>query len=223
MTTLSTRNRLSTLSREITALTDRLAPASDDAILRSLNAMQTAGMTMPQGIDPGKLLPVYKYALAGVPACGLSAATQKLIRGDYATNANVLLGTIPKPPVLAALAKGEAAATRAELARRRDLAEALNPTVPAAERSPEIRERVRVRLRQFRAEHTAAKAMGAAPRETPSPERAGALAELIDLPDAAEVMCEQRAFRAGVERDMAHPAGRGMVMDLTMEVASDAA
>lgn len=211
------------MSREITALTDRLAPASDDAILRSLNAMQTAGMTMPQGIEPGKLLPVYQYALAGVPACGLSAATQKLIRGDYAANANVLLGSIPKPPVLAALAKGEAAATRAELARRRDLAEALNPTLKAAERSPEIRERVRVRLRQFRAEHIAAKAIGAVPRETPLTERTGALAQMIDLPDAADVTCEQRAFRAGVARDMAHPAGRGAVMNLTMEVASDAA
>ncbi|WP_244512646.1 hypothetical protein [Ensifer sp. LC163] len=223
MTTLSTRNRLSTLSREITALTDRLAPASDDAILRSLNAMQTAGMTMPQGIDPGKLLPVYRYALAGVPACGLSAATQKLIRGDYAANANVLLGTIPKPPVLAALAKSEAAATRAELARRRDLAEALNPTLNVAERSPEIRERVRVRLRQFRAEHTAAKAVAPMPGETPSVERAGALARMLDLPDTADVTNEQRAFRVRLERDTAHRAGRGAATNFTMEGTSDAA
>ncbi|CAN7348927.1 MULTISPECIES: hypothetical protein [Ensifer] len=222
MTTLST-NRYSTLSREITALTERLAPASDDAILRSLNVMQTAGMTMPQGIDPRKLLPVYQYALAGVPACGLSVATQKLIRGDYAANANVLLGTIPKPPVLAALAKSEAAATRAELARRRDLAVALNPTGPVPERSPEIRERVRVRLRQFRAEQAAVKAAKAMPSEAPAVSRAGVLAEMIGLPDAATITTEQRAYRVRLEREMAHPAGRGAAMDLTMEVASDAA
>ncbi len=211
------------MSREITALTERLTPASDDAILRSLDVMQTAGMTMPQGIDPRKLLSVYQYALSGVPACGLSAATQKLIRGDYAANANVLLGTIPKPPVLAALAKGEAAVTRAELARRRDLALALNPTASAPERSPEIRERVRVRLRQFRAEHAAAKAVRAMPGEAAAVERAGALAQMIELADVPDVTAEQRAFRVPLEREMALPAGRGVTVDLTTEVASDAA
>lgn len=223
MTTLSTYNRHSTLSLEITALTERLAPAGDDAILRSLDVMQTAGMTMPQGIDPRKLLPVYQYALCGVPACGLSAATQKLIRGDYATNANVLLGTIPKPPVLAALAKSEAAVTRAELARRRDLAEALNPMQPETRRSPEIRERVRVRLRQFRAEHAASKATGAMPGEPPSIERAAALTRMLDLPDTTAVSAEQRAFRAKLESDAARARGYGAMTDFTREVASDAA
>ncbi|GEM_PF-6204542 len=155
---LPTQHRHSTLSREITALTERLAPAGDDAILRSLSAMQAAGMTMPAGIEPAKLLPVYRYALCGVPACGLSVVTQKLIRGDYAENANVLLGTIPKPPVLAALARREAATTRAELARKREITAALNPASSQTERSPEIRERVRTRLRQFHAEHAAARA-----------------------------------------------------------------
>jgi hypothetical protein len=223
MMTLSTHNRHSTLSREITALTERLTPAGDDAILRSLNAMQTAGMTMPQGIDPKKLLPVYQYALSGVPACGLSAATQKLIRGDYAGNANVLLGTIPKPPVLAALAKSEAAATRAELARKREMTEALSPTLPVAQRSPEVRERVRLRLRQFRAEQAATSATVTMPGEARSIERAAALARMLDLPDTAEPTAEQRAFRARLENDVAEAKALGSTIDFAGEVASHAA
>lgn len=223
MTTLSTHNRHSTLSLEITALTERLAPASDDAILRSLNVMQTAGMTMPAGIDPRKLLPVYQYALAGVPACGLSIATQKLIRGDYAGNANVLLGTIPKPPVLAALAKSEAAATRAELARKREIAVALSPTVPKARRSPEIRERVRVRLCQFRTDHAAAKAKAAMPTPAQSPERAEAFSRMRDLPDATDDAAAQQIVWKRLEHDMARAAGFRAETNFTMEVACDAA
>lgn len=154
--TLPAQARLSTLSREITALTERLAPANEAAVLRSLDAMQTAGMTMPQGIEPKKILTVYHYALSGVPGCGLAAATQKLIRGDYAANANVLLGTIPKPPVLAALAKAEALGMRAELARKRETIAALKPCDGA--RSDASRARVRARLEAFRQTHAAAKA-----------------------------------------------------------------
>lgn len=153
---LPAKARLSTLSREITALTERLAPANEAAVLRSLDAMQTAGMTMPQGIEPKKILAVYHYALSGVPGCGLAAATQKLIRGDYAANANVLLGTIPKPPVLAALAKAEALSMRAELARKRETIAALKPRDTG--RSEASRARVRARLEAFRRTHAAAKA-----------------------------------------------------------------
>lgn len=211
------------MSLEITALTERLAPVSDDAILRSLNVMQTAGMTMPPGIDPRKLLPVYQYALAGVPACGLSIATQKLIRGDYAGNANVLLGTVPRPPVLAALAKSEAAATRAELARKREIAVALNPTVPRARRSPEIRERVRVRLCQFRADHAATKAKMAMPPQAQSPEQAEAFSRMRDLPDATDDAAAQQTAWVQLEHDVARVAGFRAETDFNKEGASDAA
>lgn len=203
------------MSLEITALTERLAPASDDAILRSLNVMQTAGMNMPAGIDPRKLLPIYQYALAGVPACGLSIATQKLIRGDYVANANVLLGTVPKPPVLAALAKGEAAATRAELARKREITAALNPALVAAERSPEVRARVRVRLAQFRAAHAATK-VAAMPMQAPSSDGA------FDLHDSADMAAERRVSSMRTTHDMGDGAGRRAVTKSKVEVASDA-
>lgn len=54
--------------------------------------MQAAGMSIPAGIDPNKLDAVYGYALDGVPNCGLTIATQKLIKGDYAGNPDILLG-----------------------------------------------------------------------------------------------------------------------------------
>lgn len=149
--------RLSTLGREITALTERLACVSEAAVLRSLDAMQTAGMTMPPTIEPRKIVAVYHYALSGVPASGLSAATQKLIRGDYAANPNVLLGTIPKPPVLAALAKAEALGLRADLARKREMVAALTPRPADGQRSPASRIRVRALVEGFRQAHAAAK------------------------------------------------------------------
>ena len=158
--------RLSTLGREITALTERLACVSEAAVLRSLDAMQTAGMTMPPTIEPRKIVAVYHYALSGVPAFGLSAATQKLIRGDYAANPNVLLGTIPKPPVLAALARAEAQSLRADLARKREMVAALTQRPADDRRSAASRSRVRALLQSFRQAHAAVKAgwEGAFPR-----------------------------------------------------------
>ncbi len=150
--------RLSTLDREITALTERLASVTEAAVLRSLDAMQTAGMTMPPTIEPRKIVAVYHYALSGVPSSGLSAATQKLIRGDYAANPNVLLGTIPKPPVLAALAKAEVLGLRADLARKREMVAALTPRPADDRRSAASRSRVRALVQGFHQAHAAAKA-----------------------------------------------------------------
>ncbi|OCO98878.1 hypothetical protein BC374_25575 [Ensifer sp. LC13] len=155
--TLPAQARLSTLSREITALTERLTGVGETAVLRSLDAMQTAGMTMPQAIEPKKILAVYLYALSGVPGFGLSTATMKLIRGDYAANPNVLLGAIPKPPVLAALAKAEALNLRAELARKREMVAVLTTVGADNRRSAASRSRVRALLERFRKAHAAEK------------------------------------------------------------------
>ncbi|MEY9164402.1 hypothetical protein ABIE78_002521 [Sinorhizobium fredii] len=78
-----------------------------------------------QGIDPKKIDAVHGYALEGVPTCGLTIATQKLIKGDYAGNPDVLLGTIPKPPILAALAKLRAKPAREDRVRKREMLEAM--------------------------------------------------------------------------------------------------
>lgn len=205
MTNLPAPAQLSTLNREITTLTERLAPARADAIVRSLGVMQSAGMSLPQGIDPQKFDVIYGYALDGVPNCGLTIATQKLIKGDYAGNPDILLGMIPKPPILAALAKQEARAAREDLARKREIASAMKGVAPEVDRSPEVMARVRARLAQFRQDHEEAKAKerGIVVHEPMSPEKAEYWAKIQELPDWWEVGAEQMAFRRKIEAEVA--------------------
>lgn len=196
--------QLSTLNREITALTERLTPVRDEAVLRSLEVMQAAGMSIPAGIDPNKIDAVYGYALEGVPNCGLTIATQKLIKGDYAGNPDILLGMIPKPPILAALAKAESRLAREDLARKREIAATLTHQRPEIDRSPEVMARVRARLNEFRQEHAASKAATGpviAP-EPIGPDRAAELARMLALPDARSVSAEQMAYRRKIKMDI---------------------
>lgn len=205
MTNLPAPAQLSTLNREITTLTERLAPVGADAVVRSLGVMQSAGMSLPQGVDAQKFDVIYGYALDGVPSCGLTIATQKLIRGDYAGNPDILLGMIPKPPILAALAKQEARAAREDLARKRETASALKGVKPEVDRSPEVMARVQGRLDQFRQEHEEAKAKerGVVVHEQMSPEKAEYWAKIQELPDWWQVGAEQAAFRRKIEAEMA--------------------
>jgi len=193
--------QLSTLNREITALTERLAPVHEDAVLRSLGAMQAAGMTIPAGIDPKKLGAVYGYALSGVPSCGLSVATQKLIKGEYAGNPDILLGAIPKPPILAALCRLEARPVADERLRKRDILETVRPAEKTVDRSPEVMARIRARINQFRQEQAAAK-VNAIVHEPVSPERAEALSRMLELPDARNISAEQMAYRRKIQTDI---------------------
>ncbi|PSS59883.1 hypothetical protein C6558_36275 [Ensifer sp. NM-2] len=167
--------------------------------------MQSAGMSLPQGVDAQKFDVIYGYALDGVPSCGLTIATQKLIRGDYAGNPDILLGMIPKPPILAALAKQEARAAREDLARKRETASALKGVAPEVDRSPEVMARVQARLNQFRQEHEEAKAKerGVVVHEPMSPEKAEYWAKISELPDWWQVGAEQMAFRRKIEGEMA--------------------
>ncbi|MGZ2475866.1 hypothetical protein [Sinorhizobium medicae] len=203
MTNLPAPAQLSTLNREISALTERLSPVREEAVLRSLEVMQAAGMSIPSGIDPNKLDAVYGYALEGVPNCGLAIATQKLIKGDYAGNPDILLGMIPKPPILAALAKAESRLAREDLARKREIAATLTHQPPEIDRSPEVMARVRARLNQFKQEHAASKAAagGIVVQKSMSPERAEELARILALPDAHSVSAEQMAYRRKIEMD----------------------
>lgn len=204
MTTLPAPVQLSTLGREITALTERLTPVREEAVLRSLEVMQAAGMTIPAGIDPKKIDAVYGYALEGVPSCGLTIATQKLIKGDYAGNPDILLGMIPKPPILAALAKAESRLAREDLARKREIAATLTHQPAEIDRSPEVMARVRARLKQVRQEHEAYKATsgGFMAPEPISPDRADQLARMLELPDARSISAEQMAYRRKVQADI---------------------
>jgi hypothetical protein len=193
--------QLSTLRSEITAHTERLSPVQDDAILRYLEAMQTAGMTIPQGIDPKNLLPVYRYALTGTPACGLAVTTQKLIKGDYAGNPDILLGMIPKPPVLAAMAKIEARGAREDLVRKRELETTITHKPEEIDRSPEVMARVRAKRTEAVQELRSASAPIA--HEPLTAEQAEYWAKIQAIKDAPTgISAEQQAFRRKVAADL---------------------
>ncbi|MCY1248497.1 hypothetical protein D9M72_619350 [compost metagenome] len=95
--------------------------------------------------------------------------------------------------------------------------------MPVAQRSPEVRERVRLLLRQFRAEQAATSATATMPGEARSIERAAVLARMLDLPDTAEPTAEQRALRARLENDVAEAKALGSTIDFAGEAASHAA
>lgn len=200
MTNTAVAVQLSTLNREITALTERLAPVKADGVLRSLEAMQSAGMTIPSGIDPKKLDVVYGYALDGVPSCGLMIATQKLIKGDYAGNPDVLLGMIPKPPVLAALAKLEARTAREDLVRKREIETAITHKPEEIDRSPEVIARVKARrvevVEQLRTAHTPIA------HEPLDDEKAEYWSKIQRLKDADSISAEQAAFRRKIAGEL---------------------
>lgn len=189
--------QLSTLNREISALTERLSPVQPSDIDRCLERMLKTGMTMPAGIKPADQSVVYGYALEGVPICGLFVATQKLLKGDYAGNPDVLLGMIPKPPVLAALAKLEARVAREDLARKRDAVNTMTQK-PEIDRSAEVMARVRAVAGDFKATYEASKAaVRGAPETIPFGEDAAEYWSKIEaLKDSQYgVSREQLAYR----------------------------
>lgn len=188
------------MNREITALTERLAPVKADGVLRSLEAMQSAGMTIQSGIDPKKLDVVYGYALDGVPSCGLLIATQKLIKGEYAGNPDVLLGVIPKPPVLAALARLEARTAREDLVRKREIETAMTHKPEEIDRSPEVIARVKAMRLQVT---EGLRSVNAAISHEPlSDEQVEYWAKIQSLKDAPGISAEQAAFRRKIAGEL---------------------
>ncbi|KQS79056.1 hypothetical protein ASG25_10750 [Rhizobium sp. Leaf384] len=168
--------------------------------------MIKTGMTMPAGIKPADQSLVYGYALDGVPICGLFVATQKLLKGDYAGNPDVLLGIIPKPPVLAALAKLEARVAREDLARKRDAVNTMTQKPPAIDRSAEVMARVRAVAGDFKASYEARKAaVRGAPETIPFGEDAAEYWSKIEaLKDSEQgVSREQEAYRRKIASQLA--------------------
>lgn len=191
---------VSTLTREIGALTERLAPAPRDLIAEAVDAMKRGGMMIPKGIAPADLLTEYSAALSSVPACGLIAAVSKIKRGEY----EIDHAFMPRPAELAAMARMEARTVREDLARKRDTFETMTKAPTAPDRSPAVMERVRARLDQFRQEHVAAKASagGFVAPEPMTPERAAYWESIAALADAPNVTAEQMAFRRKIEKQI---------------------
>lgn len=116
--------QLSTLDREITALTEQLAPAGTDDVGKAIASLMDGGMIFPQSIKAADPVEEYRKVLKGVPICGLRAAFIKLKRGEYA---DLNPAFIPIPAALARMARGEAEHTvelrRMARARRRAIEE----------------------------------------------------------------------------------------------------
>lgn len=96
---------VSTLTNEITVLTEQLSPAGPDDIGKAIASLMDGGMMFPQSIKASDPIEEYRVVLKGVPLCGLRAAFIKLKRGEYE---GVNPAFIPLPAALAKLARDEA-------------------------------------------------------------------------------------------------------------------
>jgi hypothetical protein len=111
MTTLPAQ--LSTLDREITDLTEQLAPAGPDNVAKAITALMDGGMLFPVSIKAENPVDEYRMVLKSVPICGLRVAFAKLKNGEYA---DINPDFIPLPAALARLAREEAS-TKTDLRR----------------------------------------------------------------------------------------------------------
>lgn len=197
--------QISTLSREIGVLTEKLAPAGSDAIARYLLSMRKAGMAIPAGMKPDDLEPTYGYALADVPAYGLHRAVEKLLKGEY----EIERGFIPRPPELAAMARSEAKVIRDDLARLRGRERTLKELSEKPHEADEAsKARVKALLANFRKSHADAKAKERGhPVHVPmSPEQAEYWSKISALPDAETISAENHEQRRKIGNELAELA-----------------
>lgn len=134
--------RISSLDQEISTLTANLRRCDEDAALRCLETLLTAGFAFPSAIDPARGPKVYSFALTGIPSAGVKRATERLIRGEYSRSDH---GFLPKPPEFAEMARCEARVMADELRRARDTRSTLTDLAVQL-RQPTEEQKVRVRL-----------------------------------------------------------------------------
>ena len=133
---------ISTLSARLTDLTERLQPASEDAIAAALLKLNRAGLAYPPGLDAKAAGRVYGYSMKAIPIEGLKRAIEKIMRGEVeGQNPNF----IPTAPAFASIARKEAAALYADSARIRETIDAIEAgrALPPDPKDPEAIERVR--------------------------------------------------------------------------------
>lgn len=205
---LPATQQLSTLSREISVLNDQLVSARDDEIAQAIGFLIDAGLAYPSTIDIGKAIPIYCYALSGVPAFGLKRAVERLIKGEVT---GVPLGLIPRPPEMAALARLEVRHLVDQRARSIETKRTLEENEQSqqeqrASRTPEAIARVKTMRENFKLQQAEMKnAAGGSVDHEPDEERAEHWAKINALPDASIVTAEQKAFRRRVKSIMSTP------------------
>lgn len=190
---------LSTLNREISVLTEKLAPINDDQAGVAFRRLLMTGLSLPASMDAGKAPAIYAFALRGISNDGLTRAVEKVIRGEYD---NISRAFMPTPPELAALARTEARMLVDDLVRLKDRRESMTHKAPAIDRSPEVMARVRALRVKAKQEFQASKQTGPA-NEPLTDEKADYWAKMATLRDAPDISAEQRAFRAKITTDLA--------------------
>jgi hypothetical protein len=193
---------LSTLTQEIGALTEKLAPARTDFIAECIDKLKSGGMMVPKGIAAAEFIREYTIALAGVPTYGLAIAVMKLKRGEYP---DVKPDFMPLPAMLAAIARLETKTIRDDLVRLREKQDTLKEAAaPKEKTSEEQLARIRALHAQFKAAHAESKVTDRFRQqiEEMTPEQAEYWEKISAIRDAENITEEQMAFRRKVGKQI---------------------
>ncbi|MGC4393726.1 hypothetical protein [Agrobacterium sp. M50-1] len=189
---------LSTLTREISVLTEKLQPINDDQAGVAFRRLLMTGLSLPASMDAAKAPAIYAFALRGISSDGLTRAVEKVIRGEYE---NLNRAFMPTPPELAALARGEERTLVNDLVRLKDKREALTAKPVEKDRSPEVMARVRA-LRQKAKQELQSPSQNVPTSAPMTDEQAAYWAKINSMVDANNVSAEQRAFRGKIAADL---------------------
>lgn len=206
-TNLPATVQLSTLTREIGELTDKLAPADRETVAKHLLSLTKSGMAVPSGMKPDDMHSVYGYALSDVPAVGLRRAVEKIIKGEY----NINYRFLPLPPELAAMARLEAKSLRDDLVRLREKQATIQSLTASQPQEPDqaTRERVGKLRKDFLRRHQEQRAADRshAVHAPMSEEKADMLGRIMALPDAKTITVEQHEYRSRVKEEIENVKG----------------
>lgn len=193
MTTLPAT--LSTLNAQISAVTERLAPAQDEHVSEAIRSLLAAGLSLPGNMNIDKAPDVYAFALSKVSATGVRKAVAKLVRGEYDLKNRAF---IPTPPEFADLARRETRELVDDLSRLKSHRDSITfePTV----HDEGTKARVRQLLKNFRNAHQAEKSKNADITEPMTEERAEYWRSIMALKDADTVTEEHQQFRRRIEK-----------------------
>lgn len=100
----TTINLHSSLIDQLTAVNEKLKPASPDGIASKLLKLKRAGLNYPPGLDPSSAASIYNFALKDLPNEALSLVCIRILQGEI----KGVKDFIPTPPALAALTREQA-------------------------------------------------------------------------------------------------------------------
>ena len=196
-------NQVSTLTNEISSLTEQLQPASDDAIAARIQSLRNSGLSWPQGLDGKAAASVYVFALKGLPGEALKRTVTKIIQGEVSG----ITSFMPTPPQLAVMVRMEARPLVDARARARETLESLTTKPHETVRDPASVARVRALVRKVKddaAEVREASQRGYTAVLPISHDQAEIYKKMLDLPDRpggvdADAMAFRRKIMAKID------------------------